>query len=89
MKQDRSHVFHPIRLAATDGFGETIVRSVEDAARELLTEWPDDDGDSYYEAVKACLDCLHQQAAPDAARTAFVRAAQEAGIFVGNQAPTP
>lgn len=66
-----------------------IVSSVEEAAEELLTDWPSDDGDRFYEAIKACLDCLHGQMGTEVARQAFVRAAVEAGIPVELEAVRP
>lgn len=82
MKQDMSHDFHPLRLTFMSGVEDIIISSVEEAAEELLTEWPEDHGDRFYEAVKACLDCLHGEVEPDLARKAFVQAAREAGILV-------
>ncbi|WP_394353701.1 DUF982 domain-containing protein [Aliirhizobium cellulosilyticum] len=57
------------------------ISSVEDAARALLTNWPGDEGDRFYEAVKACLDCLDHVLDPASARMAFALAAQEAGTL--------
>ncbi|WP_313200635.1 DUF982 domain-containing protein, partial [Rhizobium sp.] len=51
-----------------------------EAAEELLTEWPIDDSDCYYEAVKACLDCITSGSDPNSARQAFAQAAEEAGM---------
>lgn len=82
MEQDTLHLFRPIKLISAVGERDIVIESVEDAARELLTEWPDDDGENYYVAVKACFDCLHDNAATDSVRRAFVRAAVEAGILV-------
>ncbi len=82
MNRDTSHMFLPVKLTSTAGRDVIVVASVEDAARELLTEWPDDGGDKFYEAVKACLDCLHQTGEPDSARMAFVQAAWEVGIEI-------
>lgn len=82
MERDTLHVFMPLKLTSTVGREEIVVGSVEDAARELLTAWPDDGGDKFYEAVKACLDCLHEAVRPDSARIAFVQAAREAGIQI-------
>lgn len=82
MEQSISHVFHPIKLASINSKPGRIIASVEDAARTLLTKWPGDEGERFYEAVKACLDCLHQLAEPAFVRLAFVRAAQDAGIII-------
>lgn len=82
MKQYTSHDFHPLRLTSITGSEENIISSVEEAAEELLTEWPPDDGDRFYEAVKACLDCIAGKTDPDFARLAFVQAAEEAGMSI-------
>lgn len=82
MERDTLHAFQPLRLASTDSGRDIVLSSVEDAARELLTEWPEDDGEKFYEAVKVCLACLHEEAEPESARIAFVQAAWEAGIQV-------
>ncbi len=82
MERNKSNVFDPVIISGADTDDGIIIRSVEEAAEELLTEWPIDDGDRYYEAVKACLDCITGEADPDFARTAFVQAAQEAGISI-------
>lgn len=82
MERDTLHIFLPLKLTSTAGREGIVVGSVEDAARELLTEWPDDGGDKFYEAVKACLDCLDEAVGPDSARMAFVQAAWEVGIQI-------
>lgn len=82
LERDTLHTFEPVRLASIDSRRDIIVSTVEDAARELLTDWPDDDGEKFYEAVKACLDCLYEQGETEVARTAFIQAAWEAGMQV-------
>ncbi|MBX4924939.1 DUF982 domain-containing protein [Rhizobium binae] len=74
--------FRPVGLASM-GLGHyAVINSVWDAARTLLHDWPVDDGEEYFEAVKACLDAIIGDLPPDYVRAAFVRAAQEAGIAV-------
>jgi sugar/nucleoside kinase (ribokinase family) len=58
------------------------IRSLEDAAVALLNMWPDDDGEAYIVAVKACLDAMLGDIKPEVARLALIRAAEEAGIPV-------
>ena len=82
MERDNLHIFNPVIISLGDANPELTISSVEEAAEELLTEWPIDDGDRYYEAVKACLDCITSDADPDFARTAFVQAAEEAGMSI-------
>ncbi|TAV08413.1 DUF982 domain-containing protein [Rhizobium ruizarguesonis] len=57
-----------------------IVRTLGDAAYILIKDWPFDDGDEYVAAVKACVDAMSGQIAPDEFRQALLRAANEAGI---------
>lgn len=82
MERDNLHIFNPVIISFGDANAYATISSVEEAAEELLTEWPIDDGERYYEAVKACLDCITSDANPDVARTAFVKAAEEAGLSI-------
>jgi len=82
LERDNLHIFNPVIVSLGDAHADLTISSVEEAAEELLTEWPIDDSDRYYEAVKACLDCITSDADPDFARTAFVQAAEEAGMSI-------
>ncbi|MBO0143705.1 hypothetical protein D3C87_1581990 [compost metagenome] len=82
MERDNLHIFNPVIISLGDANPDLTISSVEEAAEELLSEWPIEDGDRYYEAVKACLDCITSDADPDLARTAFVQAAEEAGMSI-------
>lgn len=82
MERDNLHIFNPVIISLGNANADATISSVEEAAEELLTEWPIDDGERYYVAVKACLDCITSDADPDFARTAFVRAAEEAGMSI-------
>ncbi len=82
MEYEASHAFQPLQLTQYNSNRGSIVSSVEDAAIALLTDWPGDEGDRFYEAVKACLDCLDHVVEPASARIAFILAAQEAGNLV-------
>lgn len=44
--------------------------------------WPEDDGEAYVLAVKACLDAMLGEIRPEIARLALIGAAEEAGIPV-------
>jgi hypothetical protein len=59
-----------------------MVSSAAEAARILLEEWPVDEGDAYVAAKAACLSVLTGNTQPDVARAAFLKAAEEAGVFV-------
>lgn len=82
MKRDTLHIFNPVILNLGDAITDQTITSVEEAAEELLTNWSIDDGEYYYEAVKACLDCITSDGDPDLARMAFVQAAEEAGMSI-------
>jgi len=60
----------------------SVVRSVEEAAAELLKHWPTDDGEAYLEAIKMCHDAMHDRATPEQVRRALIKAAHEANIMV-------
>jgi len=82
MRSDSLHQFQPVGLAM-HGIGRySVVHSVEEAAEALLKEWPDDSGDRFCEAVKACLDGIHDLLSPNEVRKAFICAAREARVMV-------
>lgn len=64
-----------------------VVTSVA-AMGEILTQrWPEDQqGDVWQVAVTACLRALEEQTNPEAARAAFIMAAEDAGIGVNTNA---
>ncbi|MBY5454081.1 MULTISPECIES: DUF982 domain-containing protein [Rhizobium] len=72
--------FTPTGLALRDQPAPKVVRTLGDAAYILIKYWPYDDGEEYVGAVKACVDAISGQIAPEQFREAFLRAADEAGI---------
>ncbi|MHC2485526.1 DUF982 domain-containing protein [Rhizobium leguminosarum] len=80
MDWDATSEFTPVGLALRGQPIHTIVRTLGDAAYMLLTDWPSDDGEEYVTAVKACVDAISGQIAPEEFRVSFLRAADEAGI---------
>lgn len=58
------------------------VTSTAEAARALMERWPVDTGEALEEAQRTCLAVLEGKEAPAAAREAFIRAAEEAGVFI-------
>ncbi|MBX4935604.1 DUF982 domain-containing protein [Rhizobium bangladeshense] len=81
---DTSSAFPPVGLALRDPATRRIVRTLGDAARVLMRDWPRNDGDEYIAAVKACVDALGGKLAPEQFREVFLRAADEAGIVTMN-----
>jgi hypothetical protein len=59
----------------------TITNTAE-AARALIDEWPIKTGKELKRAEAACLAVLVGNGDPDEARTAFLKAAREADVFV-------
>jgi hypothetical protein len=67
--------------------GEPIaVRNTRQATDLLLTQWPARRGPRHRDAVDACLKVLDGHRSTVDARNAFIEAAEEAGILVGESA---
>jgi hypothetical protein len=64
---------------------DRVVVSVLDAADLLLHAWPKPDLRTRRDAIEACLAVLRDQKPPRVARQAFVAAAKDARIFIGDQ----
>ncbi|MGO8653122.1 DUF982 domain-containing protein [Rhizobium ruizarguesonis] len=75
-----SSAFMPVGLALRGPAAYRIVCTLGDAAHILSKDWPSDDGEEYVAAVKACVDAISGQIAPEQFREALLRAADEAGI---------
>ncbi|WP_421581148.1 DUF982 domain-containing protein [Shinella sp. M31] len=58
------------------------VTSTAEAARALMDKWPANAGEAYEAALRTCLAAMEGDEAPDAAREAFLRAAEEADVFI-------
>jgi hypothetical protein len=69
------------------GNGDKIrsISSIEEAAEFLLYHWPLARGEKLSAARQACIDALHGKITCTAARDAFIEAAREANIYVGQQ----
>ncbi|MBY5370956.1 DUF982 domain-containing protein [Rhizobium leguminosarum] len=80
MNWNTSSTFTPIGLAVGGQPARKVVRTLGDAAYILIKHWPYNDGEEYVGAVKACVDAISGQIAPEQFREAFLRAAGEAGI---------
>jgi predicted RecB family endonuclease len=72
--------FAPVGLALRESGSRRVVSTLRDAAAVLLEDWPDDDGEEYVIAVKACADAITGKVTIAAFRQAFLKAALEAGI---------
>jgi len=58
------------------------ISSTAEAARVLLEDWPVDEGSAWDTAQRKCLAALEGGIDHEEARQAFLKAAEEAGVFV-------
>ena len=61
--------------------------SVREAAECLLDGWPRPHGPQYVAALRACHACLSGEIPTEPARAAFIEAAAEVGILIGEAPP--
>ena len=66
---------------------DRIVVGTKDAAQILLRDWPTADNPKRVTAMKACLDVIKGKKTPSVARAAFVAAAKDAGVYLGDYDP--
>jgi hypothetical protein len=62
---------------------DRVVSTPAEAAKILLHNWPDPERQSRLVAMKACLDVLKGTQPPRVARNAFITAAKDVRIFLG------
>lgn len=72
--------FPTIIFAFRGGKDRRVIRTACEAARLLLNEWPTDDGEEFFTAVRTCLQVLTGEAEPEKLHEAIVSAACEAGV---------
>lgn len=58
------------------------ISTTEEAARVLTGDWPIEHGEALLDACRVCMDVLEGKKEPEAAREAFLKAAEEAGVFI-------
>ena len=61
------------------------ISSVIEAAERLVLYWPDHKGEKLMAAHQACQDALEGRITCMQARQAFIDAAREAGIYIGQK----
>lgn len=67
----------------TDRLGRyRTITSTAEAARVLMDRWPRTNGKALTKAKAACLLALEGRGDPEAARAAFLEAAEEADVFI-------
>ncbi|MBY5829773.1 DUF982 domain-containing protein (plasmid) [Rhizobium ruizarguesonis] len=80
MRFDMLRNFPTIILVFAEGKDRRVIRTAREAAQLLLKEWPIDDGEEFFTAVRTCLEVLTGDTEPEKLHEAIVRAAYEAGI---------
>jgi len=76
----------PYVTILTDQPGKTrCICSVEEAAEWLVMYWPIEKGEKLMEARQACRDALEGRITCTKAREAFIEAAREADIYIGQK----
>lgn len=79
MKWDTSRQIKPVVLIDQKG-SRRVLRTARDAAEVLMREWPVDDGDDFYNAVRTCLQVIIGEEEPEQLQKAIIEAAYEAGL---------
>ncbi|WP_019280055.1 DUF982 domain-containing protein [Rhizobium grahamii] len=74
--------FAPLMLVMGAPQKYRLISTLGDVAEALIGIWPSDDGEEYVVAVRICLEAIHGKLSPNEARSALIRAAEEAGIPV-------
>ncbi|TIN91489.1 MAG: DUF982 domain-containing protein [Mesorhizobium sp.] len=64
---------------------DRVVVSVTDAAEVLLRDWPKPKSERRLAAIRACLAVMRGEKPPRVARQAFIVAAKDARILLGDQ----
>jgi hypothetical protein len=82
---DMSRSFHkPVRIQLGRVDRDRVVVTIKDAASLLLRDWPIQDSSRRLQAMQACLDVIRNGKPPSVARNAFIAAAREAGVYLGD-----
>lgn len=65
---------------------DRVVTTVREAAQVLLRDWPQPESKKRFAAMEACLAVIKGEQPPRVARQAFIEAAKDARIFLGEKA---
>ncbi|WEX74213.1 DUF982 domain-containing protein [Sinorhizobium numidicum] len=74
-----------VELELGDGGKYRDVKSTREAVECLLVRWPRQNGRALAAAKRTCLQALEGKVKSEKARRAFIKAAEEAHIFIRNQ----
>lgn len=79
---NRGYWNRPVTFETTTLGVYRTISSTAEAARVLLEDWPVDEGAAWSVAQQKCLAALEGGIDHEEARQAFLKAAEEAGVFV-------
>jgi hypothetical protein len=74
--------FPPVRIVLHGEDEVHVVDSIERAVECLTTLWPVHNGEAFEKALETCIDGIKGRASPMQVRSAFVHAADTAGILL-------
>lgn len=77
----------PVRIQIGRVDRDRIVVGTHDAAKVLLRDWPAMESQKRITAMQACLEVINGGKPPSIARAAFVAAAKDAGVYLGDYDP--
>jgi hypothetical protein len=79
----RKYPFRTVTVSTKEVGRYRTITSVEDAAEFLAHDWPTEKGPTHLKARIACLDVMERAVGVGVAREAFIDAAKESGIYIG------
>jgi hypothetical protein len=80
-------VFQHVNVDPANAGRILTVASVEDALEFIQRHWPRGRTAKFDAAERACLEALDGRNSVEAARSAFVAATQEAGLYIKERTP--
>ena len=79
----RKYPFRAVTVATKEVGRYRTITSVEEAGDFLAHDWPTEKGATHLKARIACLDAMERAVGVSTAREAFIDAAKESGIYIG------
>lgn len=74
-------MFRPLRVRTPESATPRLIASLPEATEFILLRWPPHQSPVLEDARQKCLDAISGKVPADIARTAFVIAAKEVGIY--------
>ena len=78
----REHPFKSVTVETDRAGSYKIIASVEQASEFLVYAWPKEKDAAQLAARRACLDAMMGALSANEARSAFIEAAKQSGIYV-------